>query len=124
MRFFQTLGLLASLQPALAASLIDFSAARGDNPSMLGIKNLQADRDNTIDYDPADLFIKLGTDPQGTPALHFHRIKDYIRTEYHSLPNKIEADKTYYIGYKFQLGAIENDLMVFQLYIPILPTFP
>lgn len=114
MRFCKALGLLASLQPAIASSLIDFSAARGDNPSMLGTKNLQADRENTITPDPADLFIKLGTDPHGTPALHFHRIKDYIRAEYHTLVNKIEADKTYYIGYKFNLGAIENDLMVFQ----------
>ncbi|KAF9884409.1 hypothetical protein FE257_001809 [Aspergillus nanangensis] len=114
MKLCKVLGLLASLQPVISESIIDFSAARGDSPSMLGTENLQTDRDKTITADPDDLFIKLGNDPDGTPALHFHRIKDYIRAEYHALPGKIEADQTYYIGYKFQLGAIEQDLMVFQ----------
>ncbi|EAW13237.1 uncharacterized protein ACLA_016830 [Aspergillus clavatus NRRL 1] len=106
--------LLALLPYALATSIIDFSAARGDNPSVLGQMNLEAARDDKVSGNTKDLFIKLGTDPHGAPALHFHRIKGDIRAEYHALSNKVAADKTYYIGYQFRLGAIEQSLMVWQ----------
>ena len=115
MLFSTYLAVLASLQPALCSSLIDFSAARGDNPSMLGIRNLEAARGETASANTDDLYIELGKDPDGTAALHYHRIVGDIRAEYHSLSGKIEADQTYYIGYQFSLAEIEQSLMIFQL---------
>ncbi|PIG90197.1 hypothetical protein AARAC_003665 [Aspergillus arachidicola] len=114
MQLYKLFAVLAALQPALAKSLVDFSAARGDNPSILGLRNLESVRDTKLDENTKDLYIKLDKDPKGTPALHFHRKKDYIRAEYHSLKNQIEVDKTYYIGYKFSLGAIQQSLMIWQ----------
>ncbi|RAL10947.1 uncharacterized protein BO97DRAFT_471270 [Aspergillus homomorphus CBS 101889] len=114
MRLSTTLCTLAALQTALATSLLSFSAAKGDDPSVLGIRNLEEARDEKISDNTNDLYIKLGTDPHGTPALHYHRKKDYIRAEYHALPHKLEEGKTYYIGYKFSLGVIEQSLMIFQ----------
>lgn len=117
MQLYKVFAVLAALQPALAKSLVDFSAARGDNPSILGLRNLESVRNTKLDENTKDLYIKLDKDPKGTPALHFHRKKDYIRAEYHSLKNQIEVDKTYYIGYKFSLGAIQQSLMIWQLYV-------
>ncbi|GMF73048.1 unnamed protein product [Aspergillus oryzae] len=114
MQLYKVFAVLAALQPALAKSLVDFSAARGDNPSILGLRNLESVRNTKLDENTKDLYIKLDKDPKGTPALHFHRKKDYIRAEYHSLKNQIEVDKTYYIGYKFSLGAIQQSLMIWQ----------
>ncbi|RHZ43461.1 uncharacterized protein CDV56_102436 [Aspergillus thermomutatus] len=114
MIFSQALVLLACLPYALGTSLIDFSAARGDDPSILGIRNLEAARDDKVSANTDDLYIKLGTDPRGTSALHFHRIQGDIRAEYHSLPNKVAADQTYYIGYQLSLGEIEESLMIWQ----------
>jgi hypothetical protein len=115
MQLYKFFGLLATLQTALSKSLLDFSAARGDNPSMLGIRNLEAERDRRPKDNSKDLYIKLDKDQNGTPALHFHRKKDYIRAEYHSLKDQIKVDQTYYIGYKFSLGAIEQSMMIWQL---------
>ncbi|PYH95517.1 hypothetical protein BO71DRAFT_351226 [Aspergillus ellipticus CBS 707.79] len=67
-----------------------------------------------LSFGSLDLYAKLGTDPNGTAALHFHRKEGYIRAEYHALSNKLEDDQTYYIGYKFSLGTIEQSLMIFQ----------
>ncbi|RAH79734.1 hypothetical protein BO86DRAFT_401546 [Aspergillus japonicus CBS 114.51] len=107
-----TLALL--LPPALCTPLLDFSAANGDPPSTLGILNLEEARDEKISANTNDLYIKLATDPHGVPALHYHRKQSYIRAEYHALANTIEENKTYYIGYKFSLGVIEQSLMIFQ----------
>ncbi|KAE8386698.1 hypothetical protein BDV23DRAFT_187006 [Aspergillus alliaceus] len=114
MQLYKFFALLASLQSALSKSLVDFSAARGDDPSVLGMRNLEAERNAPQSENSKDLYIKLDKDPKGAPALHFHRKKDYIRTEYHSLPNQITVDQTYYIGYKFSLGTIEQSLMIWQ----------
>ncbi|OGM48813.1 hypothetical protein ABOM_003028 [Aspergillus bombycis] len=114
MQLYKLFAVLAALQPALAKSLLDFSAARGDNPSVLGVRNLESVRNTRPKDNTNDLYIKLDKDPKGTPALHFHRKKDYIRAEYHALKDQIEADKTYYIGYKFSLGAIQQSLMIWQ----------
>ncbi|PYI28162.1 hypothetical protein BP00DRAFT_403529 [Aspergillus indologenus CBS 114.80] len=107
-----TLALL--LPQALCTPLLDFSAANGDPPSTLGILNLEEARDEKISANTNDLYIKLATDPHGVPALHYHRKQSYIRAEYHALANKLEENKTYYIGYKFSLGVIEQSLMIFQ----------
>ncbi|KAE8375669.1 hypothetical protein BDV26DRAFT_267263 [Aspergillus bertholletiae] len=114
MQLYKLFAVLAALQPALAKSLVDFNAARGDDPSVLGQVNLEALRDDKRNGNSADLYIKMDKDPKGTPALHFHRKKDYIRTEYHSLKNVLQVDNTYYIGYKFSLGAIQESLMIWQ----------
>ncbi|OOF89868.1 hypothetical protein ASPCADRAFT_135635 [Aspergillus carbonarius ITEM 5010] len=105
---------LAALQPAIATSLLNFSAANGDNPTKIGILNLEEARGNKISSNIADLYAKLGSDPNGTPALHYHRKEGYIRAEYHALHKKTSEDETYYIGYKFSLGQIEQSLMIFQ----------
>ncbi|RAH69871.1 uncharacterized protein BO66DRAFT_323869 [Aspergillus aculeatinus CBS 121060] len=105
---------LTLLPPALSTPLLNFSAANGDPPSTLGILNLEEARDQKVSTNTNDLYIKLASDPHGVPALHYHRKKDYIRAEYHALANQIEEGKTYYIGYKFSLGVIEQSLMIFQ----------
>ncbi|KAF7590819.1 hypothetical protein BBP40_002341 [Aspergillus hancockii] len=114
MQVYKILALLATLQPALSKTLLDFSAARGDDPSGLGVRNLESERGVRPKDNTDDLYIKLDKDPNGTPALHYHRKKDFIRAEYHALKDKIKVDQTYYIGYKFSLGAIEQSLMLWQ----------
>lgn len=116
MVFYLYLGLLAFLPLVFSTSLLDFSAARGDDPSILGIRNLEAVRGDTISSNTADLYIELGKDPYGIASLHYHRIEGDIRAEYHSLSGKTASDKTYYIGYQFSLAQIEESLMVWQLY--------
>ncbi|KXG48228.1 Concanavalin A-like lectin/glucanase, subgroup [Penicillium griseofulvum] len=114
MVFSRYLCLLACLPGVFSASLVDFSAARGDNPSMLGVRNMQAAReDGSTSVNTDELYIKLGQDPKGVPALHYHRDKGYIRAEYH-LKDKFTADKTYYFGYQFSLADIEQSLMIWQ----------
>jgi hypothetical protein len=100
---------------ALASSLVNFSASTTTDLTVLGIRNLEAKRGNKSDENTNDLFIKLGKDPKGVPALHFHRKAGDIRAEYHALPKKTEAGKTYYIGYKFSLAEIQKSLMIWQL---------
>ncbi|KAJ5813240.1 Concanavalin A-like lectin/glucanase subgroup [Penicillium robsamsonii] len=114
MLFYLYLCLLAYLPGVFSSSLLDFSAARGDNPSILGIRNLEAARGDTTSSNTDDLYIKLGADPNGIPSLHYHRIKGDIRAEYHSLSKKLASDQTYYIGYQFSLAEIEESLMVWQ----------
>jgi hypothetical protein len=109
--------LLAALPPALCSPLIDFSPARGNNQSILGILNLEAARDVRPSGNTDDLYAKLGTAPNGDASLHYHRIAGDIRAEYHSLSGKTKADTTYYIGYKFSLAEVENDLMIWQLLV-------
>jgi hypothetical protein len=109
---FRPSGSLAA--SSLCKSLLDFSAARGDNPSILGVRNLEAER-GVRPKKNTRLFIKLGKGPNGAPALHYHRKKDYTRAEYHALKDQIKVDQTYYIGYKFSLGAIEQSMMLWQL---------
>ncbi|KAJ5357092.1 Concanavalin A-like lectin/glucanase subgroup [Penicillium concentricum] len=115
MVFYPYLCLLVLYLPGVfSSSLLDFSAARGDNPSMLGNRNLEAARGDTSSSNTDDLYIKLGADPKGVPSLHYHRIEGDIRAEYHSLSRKMASDQTYYIGYQFSLSDIEESLMVWQ----------
>lgn len=62
-----------------AKLLIDFNAARGDQPSVLGQVNLEEERNTTIKEQTADLFFKKGADWKGLPAAHVHRKAGYIR---------------------------------------------
>ncbi|KAJ5452904.1 Concanavalin A-like lectin/glucanase subgroup [Penicillium cf. griseofulvum] len=110
MVFHRYLCLLACLPGVFSSSLVDFSAARGDNPSILGLRNLEAARGDSRSTNTDELYIKLGADPKGVPSLHYHRDIGYIRAEYHP-KGMITSDKTYYIGYQFSLADIEQSLM-------------
>ncbi|KAA8648898.1 hypothetical protein EYZ11_006045 [Aspergillus tanneri] len=94
--------------------LLDFNAARGDNPSVLGGVNLEAAKGDKRHGNTPELYIKMDKDPKGVPALHFHRDKGYIRTEYHAMRGKTKKDSTYYIGYNVMLGEVPNGLCIFQ----------
>ncbi|KAL1970422.1 hypothetical protein VTN77DRAFT_5583 [Rasamsonia byssochlamydoides] len=108
------LSALALAPTTLATSLVDYSAARKDNPSIIGQRDLEAARGDFVSSNTSDLYVELGTDSKGTPALHYHRKKGDIRAEYHALPGKTQKDTTYYIGYKFSLAEIEQSLMIWQ----------
>ncbi|KAF9731469.1 hypothetical protein PMIN06_000425 [Paraphaeosphaeria minitans] len=105
---------LVIVPTALGALLVDFNAARGDDPSVLGLRNLEAARDDKRSDNAADLYIKAEKDANGTAAAHFHRDKGNIRAEYHALNKKTQADKTYWIGYDFAVPKIQKSLMIWQ----------
>lgn len=113
MRFFSLL--LCAASPALGAVIFDFAAARQDDLSMLGLRNLETVRNTMIPDNIPELFVKLGKDPAGTPAAHFHRDKGMLRAEYHSLNKQTKKDTTYAIRFEFSLGAIFQSLHVWQL---------
>ena len=69
--------LLASL--AAAALLVDYDAARGDDPSKLGTRNLEAARDVKPKENSDGLYIKADVDWRGTKCGHFHRNETSIR---------------------------------------------
>ncbi|KAF9886525.1 hypothetical protein FE257_011432 [Aspergillus nanangensis] len=107
--------LTLSLLPAIQAKLLlDFNATRGDDPSTLGTLNLEAERGDKPDSNSDELYIKLGEDPDGNPALHFHRDEGYIRAEYHALKDEMESDTTYYIGYSLSMAQLQQSLMIWQ----------
>ncbi|GME59176.1 hypothetical protein GGR51DRAFT_503670 [Neofusicoccum parvum] len=112
--FSLLLVLSALFSHTLAALLVDYNAARNDDPSKMGQLNLEAARGDKPDKNSADLYIKADTDFRGTKCAHFHRKKGDIRAEYHALNKKTEAGKTYFIGYSFALGATPDALMVWQ----------
>ncbi|KAI0115647.1 hypothetical protein GGR51DRAFT_503670 [Nemania sp. FL0031] len=101
-------------QMAASALLVDYSAARGDDPSKMGQLNLESTRGTKVSKNTADLYIKSDVDWRGTKCAHFHRKKDWIRAEYHALNKKTESGKTYFIGYQFALGVIPDALMIWQ----------
>ncbi|KAL1602710.1 hypothetical protein SLS60_006131 [Paraconiothyrium brasiliense] len=109
--FIQTLALVPV---TLGALLVDFNAARGDDPKVLGLRNLEAARGNTRSDNAADLYIKSDKDASGTAAAHFHRKKDNIRAEYHALNKQTQAGKTYWIGYDVSVAKIQKSLMIWQ----------
>lgn len=99
----------------LSTLLVNFSAEAGDDPSVMGLRDLEAARGATQEENTGDLYIELGKDPSGVPCAHYHRIEGDIRAEYHSLNKETKANTTYYIAYKFSLGEIEQSLMIWQL---------
>ncbi|KAI5776915.1 hypothetical protein EDC01DRAFT_698921, partial [Geopyxis carbonaria] len=98
----------------LSTVLVDYDAARGDAPSVMGHLNIEKAKGDRPKTEDDSLFIRTSVDPAGTPAAHFHRAKGNIRTEYHAMFYETEADKTYYIGYSFSLGVITHNLVLFQ----------
>lgn len=106
---------LALVPTALSALLVDFNAARGDDPKVLGLRNLEAARGDKPSDNAADLYVKTDKDANGTAAAHFHRAKGNIRAEYHALNKKTQADKTYWIGYDVSVKQIQKSLMIWQL---------
>lgn len=116
----QLQSLLALTLPLLAHSklVLDYQAARGDDPESLGLLNLEKARGEKVKEHTDDLFILAGEDTDGNPAAHFHRKKDYIRAEYHALKDQMEADKTYNITYEFAVHNTAEKLQIWQLYVP------
>ncbi|KAK6522849.1 hypothetical protein TWF281_002280 [Arthrobotrys megalospora] len=112
--FPHIVSLASLLNLAASTLLLDFDAQRGDNPSILGLLNLEQARGNAISANTKDLYIKLDKDPKGVPAARVHRKAGYIRAEYHSLKDKTKEDATYFIGYTFSLGTITHNLVVWQ----------
>ncbi|KAK0706310.1 hypothetical protein B0T26DRAFT_837247 [Lasiosphaeria miniovina] len=102
--------------PLLVASklLIDFNAARGDDPSKMGHINLEGARGESRSSNSPDLYIKSDQDWRGEKAAHFHREVGNIRAEYHALDKKTTAGETYFLGYQFAMGATPHALMVWQ----------
>lgn len=112
MKLLATLSACAAI--ASASLLVDFNATRGDDPSVLGLLNLEAARGATQSANSADLYFKKGADWQGNPAGHAGRIAGDIRAEYHGLKGKTSAGTTYWLGYTFALQEIEDSLMIWQ----------
>ncbi|KAI3398690.1 hypothetical protein diail_8729 [Diaporthe ilicicola] len=98
--------------------LVDFDAARGDDPSVIGQRNLEEkpDHKSYIKENTTDLYFKKDKDWQGHPAGHAHHKKGFVRAEYHSLANKTKSGETYYIGYHFALNKLPTvgSMIVFQ----------
>lgn len=121
-RLLKAVLLALALAPSvLGKPLVDFSAARKDNPSVIGQQDLEAASGVAVKSNTPTLYIELETDPEGTPALHYHRKQGDIRAEYHALAGKTQKDSTYYIGYKFSLADIQHSLMIWQLYVQEFP---
>lgn len=58
-----------------AAPLVDYNAAKGDDPKKLGTLNLEKAKGDKPKGNTKDLYIKLDKDWKGTPAAHFHHKK-------------------------------------------------
>ncbi|KAK6348736.1 hypothetical protein TWF718_006523 [Orbilia javanica] len=111
---FHALSFLSLCHLASSTLLLDFDAQRGDNPSILGLLNLEQARGDPISSNTKDLYIKLDKDPKGIQAAHVHRKAGFIRAEYHSLKDKTKEDSSYFIGYTFSLGTITHNLVIWQ----------
>lgn len=61
----------------------------------------------------SSIYIKTGTDPDGKPALHYHRDPTFRRAEVKGAGEYAE-NKHYYVGYEFRLGNVHEHLTVFQ----------
>ncbi|KAI8950692.1 hypothetical protein F4801DRAFT_602108 [Xylaria longipes] len=106
--------ILLLCQVVASTLLVDYNADRGDDPSNIGLLNLESTRGVSPSKNTPDLYFQSGVDWKGTKCAHVHRKKDFIRAEYHALNKKTEAGKTYYIGYEFALGATPDALMIWQ----------
>ncbi|OTB02909.1 hypothetical protein M426DRAFT_264152 [Hypoxylon sp. CI-4A] len=99
---------------ARAPLLIDFNAARGDDPKKLGLLNLEKDKGDRPKGNTNDLYIKLDKDFNGQAAAHFHHKTGYRRAEYHALKGETKAGTTYFISYEFALEELPDGLIIFQ----------
>ncbi|KAI2615374.1 hypothetical protein GGR54DRAFT_642397 [Hypoxylon sp. NC1633] len=94
--------------------LIDFNAARGDDPRLLGTLNLEKTKGDKLKANTKDLYVKLGSDWKGTKCAHFHHATGDRRAEYHALNGQTKSGTTYYITYKLALEQLPDGLIVFQ----------
>ncbi|KAI1408587.1 hypothetical protein F5Y13DRAFT_172318 [Hypoxylon sp. FL1857] len=100
---------------ARKAPLVDFNAARRDDPKKLGTLNLEKGKGDKPKSNTPDLYVKLDEDFKGVNgAARFHHRAGYRRAEYHSLKGQTKAGTTYFITYKFALGELPDGLIVFQ----------
>ncbi|KAI1369351.1 hypothetical protein F5Y08DRAFT_293097 [Xylaria arbuscula] len=105
------------LTSATAKYLVSYNASAGDDPSVLGLLNLDG-----WNRDPwpkgqaqnSSLYFKTATDPEGVPAAHVHKSAHFTRAEYHMLKEETVADTTYYIGYKVRFDAVDYQTFVWQ----------
>ncbi|KAJ8130913.1 hypothetical protein O1611_g2710 [Lasiodiplodia mahajangana] len=112
-RLYALLGLMLC-QMAASALLVDYNAARGDDPSKMGLLNLESTKGTKVPKNTADLYIKSDVDWKGTKCAHVHHKKGWLRAEYHALNQKTESGKTYFIGYQFAVGVIPDGLLIWQ----------
>ena len=61
----------------------------------------------------SSIYIKTGNDPDGKPALHYHRDPTFRRAEVKGAGAYAE-NKHYYVGYEFRLGNVHEHLALFQ----------
>ncbi|KAF7548738.1 hypothetical protein G7Z17_g6862 [Cylindrodendrum hubeiense] len=109
--------LLSFLPLASATVLVSYSAADGDDPSVLGLQNLQGwDRASwpSGKAQNSSLYFTTATDPDGVAAAHVHKNAHFTRSEYHSLKGKTVQDKTYYIGYHVRFDSVDYQTIVWQ----------
>ncbi|KAF2971903.1 hypothetical protein GQX73_g1741 [Xylaria multiplex] len=106
--------ILLLCQVVAGTLLVDYNADRDDDPSKIGILNLESTRHVKVSKNTADLYIKSGVDWKGTKCAHVHHKEGFLRAEYHALKGNTEAGKAYYIGYEFALGAIPDGLLIWQ----------
>jgi len=99
---------------ASATVLLDYKG--GDEPSKLGNVELEGQNlGDKIKDGGDDVYIRPDTDPEsGLKALHYHREPHFRRAEVKAMANKIEEDKTYYIGYHLRLEKTLDSLVIFQ----------
>ena len=111
----QVLALLSSLSVTTSTLLINYSAPAAI--SELG--SCQLEGSSLGDKIPCpgndNVYIKPGTDPKGQAALHYHRGPDYRRAEVKG-KGIYTADKTYFVGYEFNLANYDEHLAIFQWY--------
>ncbi|MCJ1452529.1 hypothetical protein MMC28_002872 [Mycoblastus sanguinarius] len=116
MQLYHLLLFHLSLSLTTATLLINYSAPAAI--SSLGTCQLEGSfLGDTIECptNPSNnsIYIRDGSDPSGTPALHYHRDPHFRRAEVKGA-GTYEADQTYYIGYEFMLGNVHEHLAIFQ----------
>ncbi|KAI0433465.1 hypothetical protein F5Y09DRAFT_338683 [Xylaria sp. FL1042] len=105
------------LTSATAKYLVSYNASAGDDPSVLGLLNLNGwHREDwpAGQGQNSSVYFKTATDPAGVPAAHVHKSADFTRAEYHMLKDTTVADTTYYIGYKVRFDAVDYQTFIWQ----------
>lgn len=73
------LNILVLSSLAASALLVDYNAARGDDPAVIGSRELEAERGVKVKENSEGLYIKSDVDRRGTKCAHFHRNETSIR---------------------------------------------
>ncbi|KAI0204938.1 hypothetical protein F4808DRAFT_474244 [Astrocystis sublimbata] len=105
------------LTSATAKYLVSYNASAGDDPSILGLLNVNGwNRDDWPKGQGQNnsLYFKTATDPEGVPAAHVHKSAHFTRAEYHMLKDKTVVDMTYYVGYRVRFDAVDYQTFVWQ----------